>query len=212
MFLLSDNKIDQWVKRRRRLLFFGLLVFVLPLALPRGWGIGLFTGFMLMSFGIYAFCFRKWRCERGLWMLAVLLVLGLGPCWIFFEYLSFRSLFLKNGNGGIVAFDWGRTRFVIDSFIALAVFSHIVKFSASVGIKNWRRTRNSRTLGVSAFAESELVDFLNDTWCDQCGEADLGITDPVLHLENDAKFIIGNCRACGSRCVSEIIEIQSHGL
>jgi hypothetical protein len=76
-------------------------------------------------------------------MLAVLLVLGLGPCWIFFEYLSFRSLFLKKANGGAMVFGWGEIRFVIDSSIALAIFAHIVKFSASVGIKNWRYTHHS---------------------------------------------------------------------
>jgi hypothetical protein len=143
MYLLSDTQVDNYVNWWRRIFLIGLFVLVLPFLLPHGWGIGLFTGFMLMSLGIYAVWFRNWRSERGLWMLAVLLVLGLGPCWIFFEYLSFRSLFLKKANGGAMVFGWGEIRFVIDSSIALAIFAHIVKFSASVGIKNWRYTRYS---------------------------------------------------------------------
>ena len=143
MYLLSDTQVDNCVNRSRRILLIGLFVLVLPFLLPHGWGIGLFTGFMLMSFGIYAVWFRNWRSERGLWMLAVLLVLGLGPCWVFFEYLSFRSLFLKKANGGAVVLGWKEMRFIIDSSIALAIFSQIVKFAASVGIKNWRWTRHS---------------------------------------------------------------------
>ena len=47
-------------------------------------GTGLFTGYMLISFGVYSVRARNWRIESGIWMYAALLVVLLGPCWIFF--------------------------------------------------------------------------------------------------------------------------------
>lgn len=46
---------------------------------------------------------------------------------------------------------------------------------------------------------------MEDTWCDTCNEADLGIIEPA-EFELDGKvYIEGTCIKCGNRVVSEII-------
>ncbi len=47
---------------------------------------------------------------------------------------------------------------------------------------------------------------LENTWCDVCNAADIGLTDPIEYEENNEIFIEGKCRKCGSRVVSTIIE------
>ncbi len=140
MLLLSDIQVDLWVRHWWRLLLLGCCMMVVAVSLPQGWGTGLFTGYMLMSFGVYSVRARRWRSESGIWMYAALLVVLLGPCWIFFEYLNFRSLFLLEKNQMAQDLSWKRVRFVLDSFLSLAVLSLIVRFSVSVAIKNWRLT------------------------------------------------------------------------
>ena len=140
MLLLSDTQVDLWVRHWWRLLLLGCCMMIVAVSLPQGWGTGLFTGYMLMSFGVYSVRARRWRSESGIWMYAALLVVLLGPCWIFFEYLNFRSLFLLEKNQMAQDLSWKRVRFVLDSFLSLAVLSLIVRFSVSVAIKNWRLT------------------------------------------------------------------------
>lgn len=47
--------------------------------------------------------------------------------------------------------------------------------------------------------------FEEDTWCDICQAADLGLVDPHEFEEDGRVFIEGKCRKCGNRVVSEII-------
>ena len=129
MLLLSDTQVDLWVRHWWRLLLLGCCMMIVAVSLPQGWGTGLFTGYMLMSFGVYSVRARRWRSESGIWMYAALLVVLLGPCWIFFEYLNFRSLFLLEKNQMAQELSWKRVRFVLDSFLSLAVLSLIVRFS-----------------------------------------------------------------------------------
>ena len=140
MFLLSDMQVDRWVRRWWRLLLSGCCILVVAFSLPQGWGTGLFTGYMLISFGVYSVRARNWRIESGIWMYAALLVVLLGPCWIFFEYLNFRSLFPLEKNQIPQDLNWNRFKFLLDSFLSLAVLSFIVRFCISVAIKNWQLT------------------------------------------------------------------------
>jgi hypothetical protein len=48
--------------------------------------------------------------------------------------------------------------------------------------------------------------FSEDTWCDFCNEADLGLNKPIEYELGEKIFIEGVCKKCGYRVVSEIIE------
>ena len=161
MKLLSDAQIDRWVQRWCRLLLFGLCLMLVCVVVPRGWGLGFFTGFELMSFGILALRARNWRSERGLWMYGLFLTLSLGSCWLYFEYLSFCSLFLPGGNRGPIQFKWSQVRFLIDTILALAVLSMTVKFALFCAIKNWDWTRGRKVYGCGLRA-GESVRLKND--------------------------------------------------
>ena len=43
----------------------------------------------------------------------------------------------------------------------------------------------------------EQKSILEDTWCDACKEADLGMTNPVEFEENGKVTVEGNCARCG---------------
>jgi hypothetical protein len=47
--------------------------------------------------------------------------------------------------------------------------------------------------------------YLDDTWCDNCSKADLGIDKPELYIEDNRQFISGYCKICGDHSISEII-------
>jgi len=164
MFLLSDTQVDLWIRHWWRLLLSGCFILVVAFCLPQGWGTGLFTGYMLMSFGVYAVRARSWRSESGIWMYAAMLVVLLGPCWIFFEYLNFRSLFLLEKNQMAQDLSWKRVRFVLDSFLSLAVLSLIVRFSISVAIKNWRLT-SRRQVYECGLRAGQTLRLKNDLEC-----------------------------------------------
>jgi hypothetical protein len=55
-------------------------------------------------------------------------------------------------------------------------------------------------------SDSERSCFEEDTWCDACGQADLGLLEPHEYEEDGKVFIEGKCRKCGCPVVSEIIE------
>lgn len=47
-----------------------------------------------------------------------------------------------------------------------------------------------------------------DTWCETCNQADLGLVEPREYEEAGEILIEGKCRKCGNRVVSKIIEKQ----
>ena len=49
-----------------------------------------------------------------------------------------------------------------------------------------------------------------DSWCEECRKADLGIINLEIQEENGKKFVVGNCKVCGSKCQSEILEVISN--
>lgn len=140
VFRLSELAIDLSIANARLYLLVGLLLTVIPLTLPGGWALGSFSGFMLFSLGIYSLAFRRWRTEPGLWMLAVLFTVTLGPCWLYFEFLHLHGLVVQRAPR---RFNWNQLRLFIDSIVALLLFSHIVKLAIGVSIENWKRTRPS---------------------------------------------------------------------
>lgn len=138
MLHLTDDQIDRVIVHRHALLLAGVGVMTLPWLLPPGWGLGLFSGFMLFSLGVYGVVFRRWRTEPGLWMLAVLLTAFLGPALVFFEVTSLRGVL---AGAAIRANDWEQARVAIDATMALVIFAFTVTWSIAVGAENWRRTR-----------------------------------------------------------------------
>ncbi|GGX65394.1 hypothetical protein GCM10007392_36580 [Saccharospirillum salsuginis] len=48
--------------------------------------------------------------------------------------------------------------------------------------------------------------FLDNTWCNQCQEMDLGMTDPVEFEFKGRVFIEGRCQRCGAPVTTEIAE------
>lgn len=136
MFILHDDKIDHVVTHWKRCLLASLIVFVVVAALPRDLKTGVFSGFMLLSLGIYGWALRRWRSEPGVWMLAALLVLLLGPICIAFEYSHWQSVFARNPN----RFTWKEMRVSIDAIVALDLLFECVRFAFSVAVKNWKYT------------------------------------------------------------------------
>ena len=52
---------------------------------------------------------------------------------------------------------------------------------------------------------------IENTWCDTCDAADLGLTDPVEYEEEGEIILEGKCRKCGGRVVSTIGERDAYG-
>lgn len=48
--------------------------------------------------------------------------------------------------------------------------------------------------------------FLQNTWCNQCQEIDLGMTDPVEYELMTRIFIEGKCAKCGDVSITEVVE------
>lgn len=57
--------------------------------------------------------------------------------------------------------------------------------------------------------ESDQTWYLQETWCNTCDKADLGLSDPELYIEGGIKYIDGKCLVCGSICSSTISEHDS---
>lgn len=143
--LLSDETVDRIVQHRGRWMVLGLLGMASGMWLPRGWGIGGMTGWMLLSLSLYGFCFRRWRTESGLWMLALLLLVTLGPCWLYFEWLLWDTTGRPDpGRVPHRMSAWDKVRWSVDGATALFVFSRTVRLALSVAIGNWKRTRLRR--------------------------------------------------------------------
>ncbi len=145
MFSLTESQID-WIVNNRRLIFVGgLALMSQPFVLPQGWSVGVLSGFMLFSLGIYGFAFRNWRTEPGLWMLATLLVVTWGPCWAFFEYQHLRALFARAvAVQAGQALGWNKARFALEVLVGFTLCLTSIKLAVTVAIENWKRTRTKK--------------------------------------------------------------------
>lgn len=48
--------------------------------------------------------------------------------------------------------------------------------------------------------------FLNQTWCNQCMEADLGMNNPLEYEQDGVVIIEGQCNRCGEPIVTELTD------
>ncbi len=54
--------------------------------------------------------------------------------------------------------------------------------------------------------EDEKRAFLEETWCDQCQEVNLGMVEPAEYELNEIIFIEGKCKKCGSIILTELTD------
>lgn len=64
--------------------------------------------------------------------------------------------------------------------------------------------KKAREFAARPAAEQKWM--LRNTWCDICGQADLGMTAPFEYEENEKVFLEGLCNRCGGTVVNEVIE------
>jgi hypothetical protein len=50
--------------------------------------------------------------------------------------------------------------------------------------------------------------FQDQTWCNYCNQADIGLKNPLEYEEDGKIYVEGNCRRCGKTVRSEITEKQ----
>ena len=79
---------------------------------------------------------------------------------------------------------------------------------SAIGQKqSWRNInlmKKAREFAARPAADQKWM--LQNTWCDACGQADLGMTAPYEYEENTKVFLEGICNRCGGVVVSEVIE------
>jgi len=52
----------------------------------------------------------------------------------------------------------------------------------------------------------EQAAFLEQTWCNNCLEVDLGMTDPVEYEQDGTIMIEGKCKKCGEPVITELAD------
>ncbi|MEP0073763.1 MAG: hypothetical protein ABJE79_13770 [Marinomonas sp.] len=57
-----------------------------------------------------------------------------------------------------------------------------------------------------ARSAEEQKDFLSQTWCNACGEVDLGMINPKEFETPERVWIEGDCVKCGQKTITEIVE------
>ncbi|MCW8887385.1 MAG: hypothetical protein OQK12_19340 [Motiliproteus sp.] len=54
--------------------------------------------------------------------------------------------------------------------------------------------------------QEEQDAFLSQTWCNECMEADLGMTDPEEYILDGNRYVEGKCKRCGTSIVTELVD------
>lgn len=137
MLLPKNSQLDQFVASSRVFLALGITLMVLQFCLPNGCGIGFFSGFAMFSMGIYGLRLRRWQTDPGLWMLAGLLAVVLGPSVLYFEFLNWSATVQLLANGGIARIRWP---LAFDAAVGLVLALHGVRMILGIAIANWKRT------------------------------------------------------------------------
>ncbi|MFT6916554.1 MAG: hypothetical protein ACJAWL_002894 [Motiliproteus sp.] len=55
-------------------------------------------------------------------------------------------------------------------------------------------------------SKAEQQDFLTQTWCNKCQQADLGMKDPLEYAEGKRVLIEGKCCRCGEITTTELVD------
>ncbi len=54
--------------------------------------------------------------------------------------------------------------------------------------------------------KEEQQAFLEQTWCDHCQEADLGMSNPLEYEQEETIFVEGTCNRCGQPVYTELTD------
>lgn len=120
--------------------------------------VGLFLGYTLCSYALYAGVLRKWETEPGVWILAALLLVTLTPIWLWLEWRHWSfvlSHFLARNPPALPLGEQLRT---IEATLAFFVAFGIFRFVLSIAILNRRLSRAMAIKGERAVA-------LGNAWC-----------------------------------------------
>jgi len=71
-------------------------------------------------------------------------------------------------------------------------------------IKSMSEEITKREFSLRPKDEKEWL--IQNTWCDFCGKADLGMEKPIEYEKNGKYYLSGLCSICGQKVISEIIE------
>ncbi|MBH0077986.1 hypothetical protein I6F48_21105 [Pseudoalteromonas sp. SWYJ118] len=66
-------------------------------------------------------------------------------------------------------------------------------------------------LSFDVLDESDKDFFINDSWCDYCEKADLGIIDPKIYILDEKQHLEGVCKICGHKQITEVIFTEIKG-
>ena len=66
-------------------------------------------------------------------------------------------------------------------------------------------------LSFDVLDESDKDFFINDSWCDYCEKADLGIIDPKIYILDEKQYLEGVCKICGHKQITEVIFTEIKG-
>ncbi|TXR53360.1 hypothetical protein [Reinekea thalattae] len=58
----------------------------------------------------------------------------------------------------------------------------------------------------SARSAEEQQAFLENTWCNQCQQVDLGMVEPIEYEFLGRIFIEGKCSVCGEPSITEVVD------
>jgi hypothetical protein len=64
---------------------------------------------------------------------------------------------------------------------------------------------NRKYLNFDELSKEDQEFFIEDSWCDSCEAADLGIVEPKIYIENDEEFLEGKCKVCGELQTTTVV-------
>ncbi|WP_445427526.1 hypothetical protein [Alishewanella sp. HL-SH05] len=60
-------------------------------------------------------------------------------------------------------------------------------------------------LNFDDLEQSDQEFFINDSWCDYCNKADLGITEPKIYILDEKQYLEGKCKVCDQKQTTEVV-------
>ena len=137
---MQYSSVDRVIAARGVTLILGIALVIVPRLIVQNHSVGVFTGGCLVTLGIFSFSLRKWRTDRGLWMLSALLLSFYGPLYIYIQSYEVANLLNNAGQNQIqpLAIQIAKA---LDSTLAIFFFGLLVRFVLAVTVYNWSFSR-----------------------------------------------------------------------